>query len=188
MSDPSNNTFLFSAADIPTWQTLPSQADLTNEFKLDWVWATEYWEGRDLNDRSSPSLYPSFARMIEIIDRIAQAKRRDPYHGDYLSSREVFEFFDECKVRPATLKELLVFSKKYWQPKPNYPTDPFPNEKLLLSAHAPYVYALGTVFSDIDGNERVPYLYGRLNERGLEAGLFAYDWSESDRFLVFPKK
>jgi hypothetical protein len=214
---------LLTPEDIPTWNELPSEADIKTTFKFDLIWVDNYKEGRQLKDfevtdqdllnvgyavddpekrqnflqsielaHSSETLPP--AKIFDISDIIrekeAEAAQFDGTDPDFLTTQELLEAFDEAGVRPATLKELLAYSKKYWKPKED-PNNPLTPEEVTQRANAPYIYAVGSVFSRSGGRRRVPYLSWRDGVRQLDArGFddFGTLWDSGSRFLVFRKE
>lgn len=227
--------FLLLPEDIPTWNELPSEAEIKTNFVFDWIW-DEYREGRKLKDPAdaaltaketlkdrkgfeasdqdllnvkyaehNPAQRAEFlhdvdtdhlpetlppAKIFDIGSVIEQKKKeaeaRGETHEDYLTTQELLEAFDEAGVRPATLKELLAYSKKYWKPKED-PNHPLTEEEIAQRANAPYIYAFGSVFSYSVGLRYVPCLRWVGGERQLYAVDFDNYWDSDNRFLVFRK-
>jgi len=48
--------FLLAPEDIPAFTELPSEAEIKTNFAFDWIWASEYKEGRKLNDPNDAAL------------------------------------------------------------------------------------------------------------------------------------
>ncbi len=130
------------------------------------------------------------AKIFEIGDIIDQKKKEAEARGktveDYLTTKELLEAFDEASVRPATLKELLAYAKTRWKPI-NDPNQSLTEEEMDQHANAPYICALGSVFSNTLGQRRVPYLRLDRDGRRLSIDHFSDNWYMSRRFLVFRK-
>ncbi len=112
------------------------------------------------------------ARLFFIEDLFRQ-RREDPDNTLHLRTDELFEAFDKAGVRPATVVELLAFSKKYHR---------------SLGAQSQRrertIYALGSSF----GSGEIPRLElyddGRV---GLVTGSLDSGWRSDDVFLVVRK-
>ena len=196
---------------------LPSAAtlkDKANGYKFDWIWEAEYRAGRPASDfaltegdletigfddprkrrellegmaEASGSKEPERpAKVFDINETIAEKKKEDPDHPDWLTTKEVLEAMDAAGCRPATLGELLAFGKEHWKPDADakFLTD---EEKTLQRVAAPYIYALGSPFTDSDGDRRVPFLRWHGSERSLGDRGFGDDWGGGLRFLVLRK-
>ncbi len=196
---------------------LPSSDELKDKadgYKFDWVWDAEYREGRPVGDfalteknlldvgfddpRKIRELLREMAeaeergetgrpaKVFDIDETVAKKKAEDPDHPDRLTTKEILEAIDAAGCRPATFGELLAFAKEYWAPGTGV-TAFADEEKRLQRVDAPYVYALGSPFSDSDGVRGFPCLDWNGAERGLNGGVLGDDWVGDDRFLVLRK-
>ncbi len=210
------NEFRFVRPDIPYWSELPSEESLKRTYRLDRIFENDYSEGRTLEDfdlkgldlldvhyaehdlakreallylvdryRFSETVPP--AQIFDIRSIIADKRKQDPSHPEELTTKELLEAFDEAGVRPATLHELLAYSKKYWTPEDR---DPSADAEVDQYAHAWSIYALGSAYSSgmsRDGDRVAPCLEWHENKRGLDGAEFNSTWKRTDRFLVFRK-
>lgn len=188
--------------------------DKKNGYKFDWTWEQEYREGRSIEDfaltdkdlqdmgLSDPEKrkellqeiakgkehkeLESVAKVFDIGDVIAQKRKENPNHPNYLTTKEVFEAIDEAGYRPATIEELLAFGKQSWKPDVDSKTLT-DEEKLLQRVNAPYIYALSSPFPPSGGNRVVPSLGWNGVKRDLDGGDLGYDWNGYSQFLVFRK-
>jgi hypothetical protein len=130
------------------------------------------------------------ATVFDIGDAIAQKKREDPDHPNFLTTKEVLEAIDAAGYRSATLEELLAFGQQHWNPEadPETLTD---EEKLLQRINVPRIYALASVFSRSDDRRINPSIRFVLRphggERDLRAGSLGDVWLQDDHFLVVRK-
>ncbi len=208
--------FLLEPEDIPRWNELPSEEALKTTFRLDWVFGIDYSEGRSLRDfelkehdllvagyaEHDPAKREAFllsidvdhftealppARIFDITKIIEEKQKQDSAHSDALSTQELLEAFDEAGVRPAILKELLAYSRKYWIPEQN-PTHPWTKEEIDQSANSRYIHALGTACTYTKDIRTVPCLDYRENIRKLDGSAFYNHWRSEDKFLVFRRE
>ncbi len=167
--------FLFERGDTPHLTELPSEQEFKRRFKLDWIAAIDYSEGKSIRafdpndrdlidfgyaeqdpakreaflhlvDRENFSENPPPGRIFDISEVIEQILNLDPYHGEGLTTKELLDAFDEANVRPATLEELLAYSEKYWCPE-NDPNRPRIPEEAEPVHSASVVYAFGSIYS-----------------------------------------
>jgi hypothetical protein len=173
---------------IPHWDELPDAEKLKKDFKFDYVWDSEYRPGRPMTDFENPNNTEAepIAKVFDIGDVIRKKKSEDPNHPDSLTTQEVLDAIDEEGYRPATLEELVAYSRDYWKPDAD-PKTLTEEERVLQNAQAPHMYGLNSVFSDADGRRYVPSLDWGGDERDLYAILLENDWSASSRFLVLRK-
>ncbi len=179
---------LFTLKNIPKWKELPDPSTLKKDFKFDWIWEQEYRKGRPTEDfaiQNTTEAEP-VAKVFEIGDIIRKKRREDSKHPGYLTTKEVLEAIDEAGYRPATLQELVAYSRDHWKPDID-PKTLTEEERVLQNAQAPYMYGLNSVFSNADGHRDVPYLYWNGDERDLSASILGRDWDADDRFLVLHK-
>ncbi len=218
--------FLLEPEDLPDWRELPPIEEIKTYCKLDTVWDYYDEPGWDLKTRftvmdmdlvnigyavADPAKRQAFlqavdvthlpevlppARLFYIDDLIGEKQKKKTESLAKLTTKEVLEAFDEAGVRPATMKELLAYSKKYWKPK----TALSDTEK-AQRANATHIYALGSVFSPTLGGDRtVPHLSHKVKDdrfgmdsyddepSGLHGDDFNRYWYATDRFLVFRKE
>ncbi len=169
----------------------PVQQDL-----LDEGYAVEQPEKREAFLRSVdidflPETLPP-AKIFEIGDLIEQKIAKEPGHADYLTTKELLDAFDEAGVRPATLKELLAYSKKFWKAKQSL-SGPISEKEKTQRADAQSIHALGSIWSLVAPGSRminkraVPTLSLNAGRRELYPYYFSLDWFKTSRFLVFRK-
>lgn len=91
------------------------------------------------------------------------------HFGKTMSTDNVLIDLDRRGYRPATLSELLAFGAKYPEKQREFP-----------------VVALGSVWTNSDGNRYVPCLYEDDSERGLSLDWYDVVWDDY-RFLAFRK-
>jgi len=202
---------------IPMFTKIPSEEVLTDKvkgFRLDWTFTQEYREGRPLSDfamteadldqidmnpvrrasvlktmeKGRTDKEPPTAKIFDINDVIRQKRQEDPSHPDYLTTKEVLEAIDDAGYRPATIEELLAYSRDFWKPGPEDPKHPLSDEERVLEyAKAPSIHALGSPFADIGGIRRAPNLTLYGPKRELLASDFVKGWHGGHRFLVLRK-
>ena len=162
----------FILKDIPEWDKLPNPEALKKDFKFDWVWEQEYRTNRPITDFEiqNKAEASSIAKVFDIEDIIHQKQQEDPNHKDTLATTEILEAIDKAGYRPATLEELLAYSRDHWEPNAN-----------------PYIYGLNSVFSGASGIRDVPYLHWSVGQRKLSANVFESVWDADNRFLVLRK-
>lgn len=213
--------FVLDSEYIPSWNTLPSEAEMQAVFALDYAWTdpnniqTGYNQHRPLSDFalrrndlersgfSDPNKQRTLleelehrepepvGRIFDISDAIKNKEKNkglqpdEPAYQNYLTPQELFEAFEEAGVRPATLPELLAYSKNYWRPKEN-PNNSLTEQDRLQYANARGVciYAVGALFSLANGR-LVPCLVRVGNEYHLTAHIFGGGYDAKSRFLVF---
>lgn len=133
------------------------------------------------------------AHIFSIREIIAEK----PEDEESLTTKELLEAFDEAGVRPATLKELLAYKRRYWKPKKD-PKNPLSDEEILQRANWAFITALGSLFSEYSEEAgRYLRLAPCLNawdeggtERIIELGSdgFHQNWGGDEFFLVFRKE
>ncbi len=137
-------------------------------------------------DRSllSKRLLPG--RIFDIKKIIKQKRAQDPSRSAELTTRELLEAFDRADVRPATLEELLAYSRVHWVPKLD-PDNPLTDLQFLQNADVARICALGSIFSDSFKRRCIPCLIWTSGKRELDSAPFDQTWDDIDHFLVFRK-
>ena len=208
---------IFVLHDVPSFSGFPSESVLIDKntgYKFDWIWKSEYREGRDrwdfwpdedawlemglddpvlreeliqeIADAHNHNEKEREAKVFDIGETLAKKRTEDPDHPDSLTNKEVFEAIDQAGYRPATLEELLAFGKECWQPEADQEalTD---EEKARQRLKVASIYALGSPFAGNGGGRYVPYLGWNGEKRSLSGYSLSHDWFEDARFLIVRK-
>lgn len=113
------------------------------------------WINSDINDTN----FPDFKDMPE-------GKTELVHFGRFISSNDVIEELKKKGMRPANLKELLIFGKENPEEQRKFP-----------------IVALGSVCRRWFGARLVPGLWRLSGGRSLSLGCFGGGWDEGGRFL-----
>ncbi len=131
------------------------------------------------------------ARIFDISDILMRknkgAEAQGMAHPDYLTTQELFDAFDEAGVRPATLRELLAYAKKYRKPEDEWWNASFTEEEKIQRADASSIYAVGSVFSH-SVLRQVPCLAREEGKQELLTRDLDTQWGWGNYFLVFRKE
>jgi len=87
-----------------------------------------------------------------------------------INSQDAIKEMDKAGYRPATLAELLALGEKQPELQKEFP-----------------IVALGSIWTDANGNRNVPYLDVNGHKRKLNLNWFDNDWNDNCRFLAVRK-
>lgn len=177
----------FILENIPKWDRLPDAETLGTDFGLDKIWQVEYRTDRLMTDFEvqNKTEASSIAKVVVIGDVIRQKQQKDPNRENTLTTAEILEAIDKAGYRPATLEELLAYSRDHW--KPNVDIKTLTEIEKSQNVQAPNIYSLNSIFLDVGGGRSVPDLSWGDGQRYLLAFNIKCFWNAANHLLVIRK-